>query len=64
MQIEQLRYFCMIVEQKTFSEAAFLLHISQSSLSKQVMKLEQELDTVLFNRSRRQVSLTKEGQQV
>lgn len=64
MQIEQLRYFCMIVEQKTFSEAAYVLHISQSSLSKHMMKLEQELDAVLFDRSRRQIVLTKEGQQV
>lgn len=64
MQIEQLTYFCMIVEKKTFSEAAYFLHISQSSLSKQMMKLEQELGAILFDRSKRQIALTAEGQQV
>lgn len=58
MTIEQLIYFTAIVEKKTFSQAAYALHISQSSLSKQIMKLESELGVALFDRTKRQIKLT------
>lgn len=61
MTIDQLRFFIAIIDNKTFSQAAMEMNISQSSLSKQIAKLEQELETVLFDRSRRQVTLTIEG---
>lgn len=62
MNIEQLYEFRIIVEKKTFSEAALFLHVSQSSLSKQIMKLEAELDVQLFDRSKRQITLTYYGE--
>lgn len=43
MTFEQLQCFIASVEEKTFFDAAQSLYISQSSLSKQIMKLEQEL---------------------
>lgn len=61
MTFEQLEYFIAVVEQDTFFDAAESLHISQSALSKQIIKLEKELDIQLLDRSRRSASLTKAG---
>lgn len=61
MTFEQLNYFIEIVRHKTFFEAAESLHISQSSLSKQIIKLEKELDVKLFDRSKRSAQLTDAG---
>jgi len=64
MTIEQLQYFYAISVYKTFSQAAIEMNITQSSLSKQIAKLEYELDTCLFDRSHRQIVLTYEGEQL
>lgn len=64
MTIEQLQYFYAISEHKTFSLAALEMNITQSALSKQIAKLEQELGVFLFDRSHRQITLTNEGQQL
>ena len=61
MTFEQLQYFISIVEHDTFFDAAEDLHISQSALSKQIMRLEKELNLRLFDRSRRKASLTDPG---
>ncbi|MFR2692357.1 MAG: LysR family transcriptional regulator [Enterocloster bolteae] len=42
-------------------DAAETLHISQSALSKQIVKLEKELDIQLWDRSRRSAVLTEAG---
>ena len=44
MNFEQLKQFVCIVENKTYLEAAEILHMSQSSLSKSIIRLEKELD--------------------
>ena len=62
MTFEQLKYFIAAAEENTFFDAAETLHISQSSLSKQIMKIEKELDLTLLDRSRRSCSLTEAGQ--
>lgn len=59
MTFEQLQCFIASVEEKTFLDAAHSLYISQSSLSKQIMKLEQELGVMLWDRSRRKAGLTE-----
>ena len=41
---EQIDYFICTAQSRTFFDAAEAMHISQSSLSKQIMKLEKELD--------------------
>lgn len=61
MTFEQLEYFIAVVENDTFFDAADVLHISQSSLSKHIIKLEKELGIPLLDRSRRNAMLTEAG---
>ena len=60
----QLIYFTTIVELGSFSEAALELHISQSSISKQIMQLEDELGVKIFDRSTRKVRLSDGGERL
>ncbi|HEY8848036.1 MAG TPA: LysR family transcriptional regulator, partial [Thermoanaerobaculia bacterium] len=62
MEVHQLRYFCAIVETGSFSRAAQRTNVSQPSLSQQILKLEDELGTRLFDRLGRSVRLTEMGQ--
>lgn len=61
MTFDQIQDFIAVVENNTFFEAAEKLHITQSALSKQIMKLERELDVNLLDRSRRRASVTEAG---
>ncbi len=61
MNLEHIREFLAIVEHKSFSIAAQELCMSQSSLSKHIIHLEQELDIQLFDRSARQVTISDAG---
>src|ERR1700739_3031987 len=61
MELHQLRYFCAIVDSGSFSRAARLAHVSQPSLSQQILKLEGELGARLFDRLGRSVRLTELG---
>lgn len=62
MHIDQINYFLAVEKHKSFSAAAEELCISQSSLSKQIKSLESELDTILFNRNTRNITLTTTGE--
>lgn len=62
MNFEQLKCLIAAVEEPTFLDAAETLHITQSSLSKQIRKLESELDLTLIDRSHRKASLTEAGE--
>src|SRR5580698_3490510 len=62
MELHQLRYFCAVAETGSFSRAAEQSHVSQPSLSQQIMKLENELGVRLFDRLGRSVRLTETGQ--
>jgi LysR family transcriptional regulator, transcription activator of glutamate synthase operon len=62
MEIRQIQYFLSIVETSSFSAAAEEYFISQSSLSKRIIALEEELGVLLFDRSKRKVSLTNAGE--
>lgn len=59
--LQQLRILRAIAIEKNFTKAASSLYISQPSLSKQIKILEENLDTVLINRERNQISLTESG---
>ena len=61
MTFDQLDAFLAAVRSDTFFDAAESLHITQSALSKQILKLEKELDLYLFDRSGRSAVLTDAG---
>jgi len=61
MEIRQLRYFLKVAETLNFSEASHELFITQSTLSQQINKLEQELGLQLFERNSHEVALTDAG---
>lgn len=61
MHTDQLEYFVAIAESLSFTEASYNLMISQSALSKQITKLEDELNVKLFSREKRQLQLTPAG---
>jgi LysR family transcriptional regulator, hydrogen peroxide-inducible genes activator len=61
MELHQLRYFCAVAESGSFSRAAEHSHVSQPSLSQQILKLEAELGARLFDRLGRSVRLTEVG---
>lgn len=61
MELKQVEYFLKVVETGSFSAAADELYISQSSLSKQIMALENELGFPLFDRSKRKIVITPAG---
>lgn len=61
MEIRQLRYFLKVAETLNFSEASRQLYVTQSTLSQQIFKLEQELGMMLFERNSHEVTLTEAG---
>ncbi len=61
MTVEQIRYFTTVAQLENISKAAELLHLSQSSLSKSVARLEAELGTPLFIRGGKSLSLNAAG---
>lgn len=62
MELHQLRYFIAVARTRNFSRAAEQCHVAQPSLSQQIMKLEDELGERLFERTKREVSLTTAGE--
>lgn len=56
------RYFLAIAREENITRAAEALHVTQSTLSKQMMELEGQLGKQLFIRGKRRVTLTEEGQ--
>ncbi|MDM5212836.1 LysR family transcriptional regulator [Peribacillus sp. NJ4] len=62
MDLRQLRYFTTIVQEKNYSQAAKILHISQPSLSNAIMKLEKEVSLQLLERNTRGLELTEAGE--
>jgi len=63
MEFRQLQHFVSVVETGTISAAARHLNLAQPAISTSIKKLESELNTPLFHRRERGVSLTEEGQQ-
>lgn len=61
MNLETLKYFQYVAKYKNITRAAKQLFVSQSTLSRNIMALEEELDVKLFERTGKQLSLTDAG---
>jgi len=64
IKIRDLQYLQAVAHYKHFSQAAEFCHVSQPTLSGQLIKLEQHLGLQLFERSRQAVLLTTAGKQL
>lgn len=61
MELRVLRYFLAVAREQNISGAAEILHISQPTLSRQLMDLEEKFGKKLFIRGNRRITLTDEG---
>ena len=63
MELRVLRYFLAVAREGNITDAAEQLHITQPTLSRQMMDLEEELGVKLFSRGRRSrsIALTEAG---
>ncbi|WP_106770066.1 LysR family transcriptional regulator [Paenibacillus faecalis] len=59
--LDLYKVFCKVANSKSFSRAAKDLYMTQPAVSQAIMQLERELDTRLFTRTPKGVSLTNEG---
>ena len=62
MLFRQMEYFQAVVEKHSFSEAAELCHVSQSAISQQIARLEEELGIKLLERHNRTFKVTPAGE--
>jgi len=62
MEVHQIRYFRAVAECHSFTRAAKREHVSQPTLSHQILKLENELGAKLFSRLGRTVRMTAFGE--
>lgn len=61
MELRTLKYFLMAAREENITKAASLLHVTQPTLSRQLMQLEDELGVKLFRRSKHSIILTEDG---
>lgn len=64
MTITQLQYVLAVAEYKNFTLAAEKSFVTQPTLSMQVQKLEDELDILLFDRSKKPITVTEVGKKI
>lgn len=62
MDFKQLEVFVSVVKHQSFSKAARELFLTQPTVSAHIQNLERELDSVLVNRSNKNITLTKSGE--
>ena len=63
MELRQLKYFVEVARLKSYSLASKTLFITQSTISQQISKLEEELGVELLTRDTRHVALSDYGEQ-
>ncbi|MCP4460336.1 MAG: LysR family transcriptional regulator [Cytophagales bacterium] len=63
MNFQQLEYILAVDQHRHFAKAADSCHITQATLSAMIKKLEEELGTVIFDRSHQPIKTTDEGEQ-
>ncbi|MFB5267580.1 LysR family transcriptional regulator [Paenibacillus enshidis] len=61
MELLQLQYFLKVARMEHMTEAARSLHVTQSSLSKTIQRLEEDLGAPLFDRAGRKLRLNEFG---
>lgn len=61
MELRVLMYFVTVVQEGNISKAANVLHLSQSTLSRQIQNLEEELGSILLERDQKPIGLTDNG---
>jgi DNA-binding transcriptional LysR family regulator len=64
MDNQNLSAFIIVAENKSFSEAAYVLDVTQSTISKRIALLESQVGKKLFDRIARRVALTEAGQEL
>ena len=64
MTITQLQYVLAVAEYQNFTLAAEKSFVTQPTLSMQVQKLEDELDVLIFDRSKKPIRITEAGQKI
>jgi len=64
MTITQLQYVLAVAEYKNFTLAAQKSFVTQPTLSMQVQKLEDELDVLIFDRSKKPIGITEVGEKI
>ncbi|MGN9018312.1 LysR family transcriptional regulator [Lachnospiraceae bacterium HCP1S3_C3] len=62
MTLQQLKYIITVADTGTITEAANRLYISQPSLTNAIHELEKEMNIVIFNRTNKGISLSKDGE--
>ena len=61
MELRVLSYFLTVAREENITKAAALLHVTQPTISRQLMQLEEELGVKLFRRSNHSILLTEQG---
>lgn len=61
VRLDAYRIFYEVAKNRSFSEAAKSLYMTQPAVSQAIMNLERELDTRLFTRTSKGVNLTNDG---
>jgi DNA-binding transcriptional LysR family regulator len=61
MELRVLKYFLTVAAEENITKAAQILHVTQPTLSRQIMQLEEELGVKLFTRRNHKISLTDDG---
>lgn len=64
MTITQLQYILAVAEYKNFTLAAEKSFVTQPTLSMQIQKVEDELDVIIFDRSKKPIQVTEVGEQI
>lgn len=64
MTITQLQYVLAVAEHRNFTLAAQKSFVTQPTLSMQVQKLEDELDVLIFDRSKKPIGITEVGEKI
>lgn len=62
--LNQVRMFLIVAETQSFSKASEVIYMEQSTLSRRISLLEQELGFPLFDRKTRPIQLTRKGEKL